>query len=158
MSSGDDEIDAVEVEDSLSYIDEAQGYGSSFGERSMLILSGAVAFIFGAITAPIEALVNLVVGLIGAFTDGGVAWIGAFTTEPAQYISTSFETGAAGFSNTAFSELGPFLPWLGTIVAIGVVFIVTWYLDRRDSDVVGLGVDLPVIGNEDDGDVSDEID
>jgi|GEM_PF-1294431 len=156
--SADDDIDAVEVEDSLSYVDEAQSYGSNFSERVMLILSGAVAFIFGAITAPIEALVNLVVGLIGAFTDGGVAWIGAFTTEPAQYVSESFDAGAEGFSNTAFAELGPFLPWLGVIVSIGVVFIVTWYLDRRDSDVVGLGVDLPVIGNEDDGDVSDEID
>lgn len=146
-----------EVDDALEYSETVQGFGSSFSQRVMLLLSGFVAFLFGVVMTPIEALVEVFVGLLDAFGIGGRAWILVSTQDTANFLSAALQQGAAGFSNTAFAELGPFLPWVGTIVAIGTVGIITWYLDRRDSDVVGLGVDLPLIGNDDDGDLSDEV-
>ena len=152
--SGDESID---VDGAIDYAEDAENLGGTFSKRVMALFAGTIAFAFGAIMAPIEAMVELVTGLIGAFGQGGEDWITVMTSGTADFLGASLEQGAAGFSNTAFSELGPFLPWIGVIVAIGVVFIITWYLDRRDSDVVGLGVDLPVIGNDEDGDVSDEV-
>lgn len=151
MSSGPD------VEDSLQYSTTAQKLGDTFSARFMVLLSGFIAFVFGAIMTPIEVGVEVLVGLLDAFGIGGRAWILTFTRDTADFLGASLTQGAAGFSNTAFSELGPFLPWVGAIVSIGTVMIVTWYLDRRDSDVVGLGIDIPGIGNDEDGDVSDEV-
>lgn len=139
----------AQLDDGLDYVEESEQLGT-FAETVMQVM-GAIALTFGAIITAIgDAAGGVVVRLLTAFGVGGESWIYAFTRAPAQYIQESFNIGAQGFSETAFSQLGPFLPWIATIVSIGVVAMVTWYLDRRNSDVPGLGLNLPVIGNDED--------
>jgi len=152
MSAGDSE---PRLDSARTYFDEAQEY-ENFGRAFITVLSGILLAIGSGLVAFQEATVNFFVSIIDAFTGGGVAWIQAFTTDPAGFISASFNSAAEQLQTSPWNELGPFLPWIAAIVAIGVVFIITWYLDRRDSDVPGTGVDIPVIGNDEDGDPSDE--
>ena len=151
-ASGDSE---ARLSSARTYFEEAQEY-ESFGRAFVTILSGIILAIGSALVAFTEATVAFITRLVDAFGLGGVAWIEAFTNAPASFIASSFTSAAASLRSGAWSELGPFLPWVAAIVAIGVVGIVTWYLDRRDSDVPGLGLDIPIIGNDEDGDPSDE--
>lgn len=139
--------DDSSLETSEEFLDRAEDSGG-FDESFINGISGTTLAIFGGFIAVIEAFTGLVTGLIDAFTSGGAEWIAAFTTEPAQYIGESFAAGREGFTNTAFAELGPFLPWIGTIVALGVVAMVTFYLGQENEDVPGLGINLPFIENE----------
>lgn len=138
-----------------SYIGFADRF-DNFGQAFIATVSGIFIFPGSAVIALGEAVVNLPVMLLDAFGIGGQAWIFAMTRDPAGFVSASFQSAAASMQSGPFAELGPFLPWLAAVVAIGVVFIITWYLDRRDSDVPALGLDLPVIGNDEDGDFTDE--
>jgi hypothetical protein len=149
--------DEPRLDQAMTYLDEARTF-ESFGEAVITMLSSIVIFVGASLMAAGEATVNVFVSWLDAFGVGGTAWIYAFTRDPAGYIGASFEAGEMSMLEGIWSQLGPFLPWVATIVAVGVVFIITWYLDRRDSDVPGAGVDLPFIGNDEDGDVSDEVD
>ncbi|MFW5905302.1 MAG: hypothetical protein ACOCUO_00465 [archaeon] len=142
MSASDDAPDIEGGE----YIGEASELG--FDRSIVSGIGGIVLAITGGIVIVFEAGFGLIRDLFGAFGSGGVAWIQAFTSDPAGYISESFTVGADAFSTSAFAELGPFLPWVATIVALGVVAMVTFYLGEENEDVPGLGIDLPFIENE----------
>ncbi|QCJ47244.1 hypothetical protein [Haloprofundus sp. MHR1] len=147
MSSSGDE---PRLSSSLTYIRESDRLGG-FDDSVVGSAGGLVLAVFGGIIAVSEAAFNLVASLFDAFTEGGTAFISAFTTDPANYISQSFVVGGNSFATSAFAELGPFLPWVAAVVATGVVFIVTEYLDRRNSDVPGLGINIPFVDNDSDG-------
>jgi hypothetical protein len=147
--------DEPRLDRAMTYLDEAKTF-DTFGGAVITTLSSFVIFVGASLMAFGEASVNVFVSWLDAFGIGGTAWIFAFTRDPAGYIGASFEAGAASMLSGVWAQLGPFLPWVATIVSVGVVFIITWYLDRRDSDVPGAGVDLPFIGNDEDGDPSDE--
>jgi hypothetical protein len=149
------EDDAVRLESAKTWIEYGDTF-KNFGQAFLATLSGLVGFAGASIIALGESAVAFWVGIVDAFAAGGTAFIGAFTSAPANFLASSFNTAARMLRTGPWAELGPFLPWLAAIVAIGVVFIVTWYLDRRDSDVPGTGIDIPVIGNDEDGDFSDE--
>lgn len=161
MSNLDDSIDGTSgdtgprLSRSFEFFDKSEEYGT-VGQTIATVVGGFFVFVGAAITAFGDAVLGLWIGLIDAFRIGGVAWIFAFTRDPAGYVQESFRIGALGFSMPGWRELGPFLPWVGVLVALGVVFMVTWYLDRRDSDVPGLGVDLFGVGNDEDGEPDDE--
>lgn len=138
----------------LNYFDKSERYGN-FAKTFMTVVGGMFVFA-GAVVASIgSAFTRLITRIVDAFGIGGEAWIFAFTRDPAQFLSESFNTAGWALRNTQFKYLGPFTPWVAVIVAIGVVWMVTEYLDRRDSDVPGLGWDAPVIGNDDDGQPDD---
>ncbi|WP_332898744.1 MULTISPECIES: hypothetical protein [unclassified Haladaptatus] len=135
----------------LSYFTTADDRWETFGEAFVGILGGLMLAVGAGFAAGIDAVTGFFTGLIDAFGLGGVTWINAITTAPAGFIGQAFDSAARSIDTGAFAELGPFLPWIATLVSIGVVSIVAWYLDRRDSDVPGLGIDLPFIGNDSDG-------
>lgn len=143
-SSGGSRLDS-----GLDWIEQSRRLGS-FGKTVVTAAGGFVAFIFGGAIAIGDAGVGLIVGLIDAFGMGGQAWIRAFLTDPAGFISASWQQGGVSLRESAFAELGPFLPWIAVVVALGAVWMVTEYLDRQNSDVPGLGIDLPFIGNDED--------
>lgn len=139
--------DGSRLTSGLAWIRESEDLGS-LGKTIATAFGGLVAFFFGGIIAIGDAGVGLIIRLLDAFGMGGEAWIVAFVQSPADYIAGAFSSGAASFSREGWQALGPFLPWIAVIVSLGVVWMVTSYLDRQDSDVPGLGLDLPYIGNE----------
>jgi hypothetical protein len=131
----------------IAWIEKSEQLGS-LGKTIAQAFGGLIAFIFGGAIAIGDSGIGLIVGLIDAFGVGGEAWIRAFVESPADFLASGFQQGAAALGNEGWQALGPFLPWITVTVALGVVWAVTTYLDRQDSDVPGLGLDLPFIGNE----------
>lgn len=138
----------------LAWIEESRSLGS-FAKTVTTSLGALVAFGLGSIIAMGDAAVGVVTRLFDAFGVGGEAWIYAMLVDPAGFISESWNQAGASLSNSAFAELGPFLPIIAAISALGFLYIITGYLDRRDSDVPGLGIDLPIIGNDEEGEGMD---
>lgn len=154
-SSGGSGSDAPRLTNALTYFDKSEEYGT-FAQTVMTVLGGMAVFT-GALIAGIgQAGADVVVMLLDAFGLGGREIVLSLTRDPAAFLGESFVVGAAGFTDTAFSQLGPFLPWVGGASAIGFFALFAWYLDRQDSDVPGLGIDLPVIGNDEDGEPDDQ--
>jgi len=147
MSASDD---GPRLQRSLEYVQQSERLGS-FGRTTVQTLGGIVLAIGTAFIAFGESITNFVVGIFDAFGTGSADWIAAFTSAPANYIAESFNAGTDSFTNSAFAELGPFLPWIAVLVSLGVVFAVSIYLDQRNSDVPGTGLNLPFIGNDSDG-------
>jgi hypothetical protein len=142
MADGGSRLDS-----GIAWIETSRSLGR-LGKTIATAFGGMVAFIFGGLIAIGDAGVGLVTRLIDAFGLGGVAWIEAFVNSPAQFIGSGFTQGAAALSNEGWQALGPFLPVITVLVALLVVWMVTSYLDRQDSDVPGLGIDLPFVGND----------
>lgn len=134
----------------IEWIETSKNLGS-FAATVTTAAGGMVAFIFGAAIAIGDAGVGLVVTILDAFGVGGVAMVEAFLTDPAGFISRSWVQAGDSLANSAFASLGPFVPWIAAIVVLGFLYGVTEYLDRRDSDVPGLGMDLPFVGNDEEG-------
>jgi hypothetical protein len=147
--------DEPRLEQANTYLDEARTF-DTFGDAVITTISGFAIFIGSSLIAFGEATVNVVVSWLDAFGVGGTQWIYALTRDPAGFIGGSFASAELSITSGVWAQLGPFLPWIATAVALGVVGMITWYLDRRDSDVPGTGVDLPFIGNDEDGDPTDE--
>ena len=145
-ASGDD----PRLSRSLSYIQESERLGR-FDQTVVQTIGGIFLGLGTMFIAVGESITQFFVGIFDAFGVGSADWIRAFTSAPAQYIVAAFQSGAESFSNSAFAQLGPFLPWVSVGVSLGVVFAVSVYLDRRNSDVPGTGLDIPFIGNDSDG-------
>ena len=150
------EENPVRLQRARNYIDYAEENFQNFGQVFLAVIGGFISFLGAGLIAFGEAAVSLYTSIIDAFAQGGADFIAAFTSAPANFIGSSFNSAAARLQQPPWNELGPFLPLLAAIIGIGVVAIVTWYLDRRDSDVPGTGIDLPVVGNDEDGDTTDE--
>ena len=149
-SSGRNDLSEARLAGGLTYIREARSIGD-FAKVFVYSIGGIVLSIGAGIIAFGESTVNVLVTILDAFGVGGADWIQAFTSAPANFIATSFNVGSLSFQNSAFAQLGPFLPWIAVLVSLGVVWAVTTYLDRQNSDVPGLGIDIPFIGNDSDG-------
>mgnify|MGYP000654589738 CR=1 FL=1 len=152
----EDGSSSVRLDSAKTYISYADEEFPNFGQAFLAIIGGIMTAIGTSIIALGEAAVSFYTSIIDAFAQGGAAFIGAFTSAPADFIGSSFTSAARQLETSPWNELGPFLPLLAALIGIGVVAIVTWYLDRRDSDVPGTGIDIPVIGNDEDGDSTDE--
>jgi hypothetical protein len=139
------------------------GSGSGGGFISRASEMGTVGQIFvaafgGIILSGATGLIRIQQGVVdffgtitGTFATGAADWIQAFTSDPANFLGGSFEFAIQALTSGPWANLGPFAPWVAVIVSLGVVFAITEYLDRRDSDVPGTGLDLPWIGNDADG-------
>lgn len=147
--------DGVRLESAKTWIEYGDSF-KNFGQAFLAVVSGLIAFLGGGVIAFGEAAVSLYTGIIDAFAQGSADIIAAFTSAPGNFIAASFNSAAEAMMSGPWQELGPFLPWLAALVGIGVIYIITWYLDRRDSDVPGTGIDMPFIGNDEDGDTTDE--
>lgn len=134
-------------ERAMTYLDKSEQFGT-LGQTVMTVFGGIIVFIGSAFVMFGDAVVTVWIMFLEAFGIGGQSWIFAFTRDPAGFISASFQQAGTSMQEGAWAELGPFLPWIATIVAIGVVWMVSVYLDKRDSDVPGTGLDIPGIGNE----------
>lgn len=134
----------------MSYISTSERLGG-FGNTAVQTFGGIFVAIGAMFIGFGESVTAFITGIFDGFGDGSVAWIRAFTEAPANYIGAAFDAGASSFSGTVWSQLGPFLPWVGVGVSLGVVFAVSIYLDQRNSDVPGTGLNLPFIGNDSDG-------
>lgn len=143
------------LESARTYFDEAESY-ENFGRAFITVVSGIMLAIGSMFVAFGESVTNFIVTIFDAFGIGATEWIFAFTRDPANFIGAAFASGAEAMLSAPWAELGPFLPILAALVSIAVVAIVTWYLDRRDSDVPGTGLNVPFIGNDEDGDPEDE--
>lgn len=74
-----------------------------------------------------------------------------FTLDPAGFVSASFERANRALAIDPWAALGPFVACIAVLVELGVVWLVTTYLDRQDSGVPGTGLDLFGVGNDADG-------
>lgn len=144
MASSDD---GVRLESGKKWIEFGRDIGG-FAGAFVFGLSGALAAVWGAAIALLEAGVNVPISILDAFAIGLPEWVFAFTRDPAQFLGGSFQIAAAQLQQAPWNTLGPFIPWLAAISAIGVVGIITWYLDRQESDVPGSGLDVPFVGND----------
>jgi hypothetical protein len=142
--------DGPRLSQSLEYISVSERLGR-FDQTVVQTIGGIFVAIGAAIIAFADSVAQFFVGIFDAFGAGSADWIGAFTSAPANYITSAFESGADSFTNSAFAQLGPFLPIIAVLVSLLVVFAVSYYLDQRNSDVPGTGLNIPFIGNDSDG-------
>jgi hypothetical protein len=145
-ASGDD------IETGLRFINRGAAFGS-VGRAVVSVFTGLVLFVGSSVIAFGNAIVDVYVGLLDAIGLAGNSSIRAFFIEPLTLVTGSFNRGEAALGTEPWSFLGPFLPFIGVGVVLGVLWMTLSFLDARNSDVVGLGVDLPdiVAGNDEDG-------
>jgi hypothetical protein len=132
---------------SLEYIETAQEYGG-FGENFVAGLSGLVLAGFSMIVGLGEAVAALFVGLTDATRISAVALIYAVFRAPARFLQDAWNTAAIQLGLSPWNTLGPFVVILAGGTVIGTVGLFSWYLDRRDSDFLGTGINVPWVGND----------
>lgn len=149
MSSGPD------VQDSLTYFEKSQEYGT-LAETFMTVIGG-IFVSAGAILASIgDAGAGMFIMILDAFGLGGRQIVLAFTEDPAGFIGDSFEFAAQSWNTSAWGQLGPFVPLLAGAVVVGFFALIIWYLAQSDQDVPIIG-EIPFVGaSEADPDLTDE--
>jgi hypothetical protein len=136
---------------SLQYINKAQEIGG-FGQNFIAGISGLVLAFFTMITGIGESVAALLVGLTDATRISAVALVYAIFRAPARFLQDAWNTAAVQLGVGPWKQLGPFVAILAAATALAVLYMFAWYLDQRDSDFVGTGLDVPWLGNEaDDG-------
>lgn len=132
-----------------SWINQADGK-SVAGILLMVIGGPMLAFGEGASLA-IFQLTQIYTKAADAIADGSSAFIRAFSEDPAQALGTVIQGAADSFQSGPWEVFGP----LQLPIFAGVVILTAWqlleFLDRRDSDIPFTGMDLPLLGNDSDG-------
>jgi hypothetical protein len=150
-SSGSD----TRLSSGLTYINAADRLGG-FGQAFVSGLGGLVLAIFSIVIGIGESLGAFVTTLVDAQAGSAAALIYGFFRAPGRALQDVWNIAATSLGLDPWNTLGPFVIVIFVGVVILAVSIVTWYLDRRDSDFVGTGTNVPIIGNDEDGDPSDE--
>jgi len=139
-ASGDD---GARLDSGLSYIRTSKDLGG-VAYTFVYGVGGILAFAFGTVIAIGEAIANIFVQIADAFGVALPAWVTALLRRPAEFVGASFSQAGAALQTAPWTQLGPFLPFVAVVVALGVVIIFGEVADRRDWDVPG--VDVPGIG------------
>lgn len=135
--------------DSTDWVEKADG--KSVGTVVfLLIASPLIALTQGAS----EAVYNIT-GIFSAAADklatASGQFITTFTTDPLQAMSGLIDWGAQSMTSGGWSMLGPLvIPVFGLIV-LATIWEFLEFLDRRDSDIPLTGMDIPILGNDADG-------
>jgi hypothetical protein len=132
---------------SLEYINTAREIGG-FGQNFVAGISGLVLAAFTMITGIGEAIAALFVGLTDATRLSAVALVYAIFRAPARFLQDSWNTAAIQLGLSPWNTLGPFVVVIAGGTVIATVGLFSWYLDRRDSDFLGTGLDVPWVGND----------
>jgi hypothetical protein len=147
--------DGPRLSSALTYINRADELGG-FGQVFVAAIGGTVLAFFSIIIGIGESLAGFVTSLVDAQAESAVALIFGFFRAPGRALQDVWNVAATSLGLSPWNTLGPFVIVVFAGSVLTVVGLVTWYLDRRDSDFVGTGTDLPIIGNDEDGDPSDE--
>lgn len=147
--------DAPDVQDSLTYLEKSNEYGT-LADTFMTVIGG-VFVAGGSILAAIgDAGAGMIIMILDAFGLGGREIILSFTQDPAGFIGNSFNFASQSWANSAWGELGPLVPLVAGAVVIGFFVMIVWYLAQSDQDVPLIG-EIPFVGaSEADPDLTDE--
>jgi len=135
------------LDDALTYIDEAESQGG-FGEVFINGLGGLVLAFFSIIIGIGEALAGLVTGNVDALTESSIALTFGFLRAPGRALQDVWNVAATSLGFEPWNTLGPFVIMVFAASVLGTIGMVSWYLDRRDSDFIGTGTNVPVVGND----------
>lgn len=146
-SSGPDQ----RLDNALAYFDTSQDYGD-VGGNLVRVLSGFVLFVGTALVAIGEAVTNFFVGgIIDPISASVAELIFGWLRAPGRYMQQLWNQAADALNLPMWAAIGPFQPIIGTIVVLAVLWMFAEFLDRRDSDIPGTGLDVPFLGNDSDG-------
>jgi len=135
------------LDDALTYIDEAESQGG-FGEVFVSGAGGLVLAFFSIIIGIGEALAAFVTGNVDAITESSIALTYGFLRAPGRALQDVWNIAATMLGLDPWKTLGPFVIMVFAAVVLGTVGMLSWYLDRRDSDFIGTGTNVPLIGND----------
>jgi hypothetical protein len=135
------------LDDALTYIDEAETQGG-FGEVFVNGLGGLVLAFFSIIIGIGEALAGFVTGNVDALTESSIALTFGFLRAPGRALQDVWNAAATSVGFEPWNTLGPFVIMVFAASVLGTIGMLSWYLDRRDSDFLGTGTNVPVVGND----------
>ncbi|MFC7096056.1 hypothetical protein [Halobaculum marinum] len=158
-SSGDDSASLVSTGKAYIIGSEDVGTGQNegtFGAVLLQTISGVVFFVGTAITALGQSIVFAVTNPLSQLGIGSGDIISSVTSSPADFVDSLFDTAAQTAQTGPWAQLGIFLPVAGSVVMVMTLGVVLWWMNRRDSDLPGLGVDLPLIGESTETEAEDD--
>lgn len=138
------------LDDALTYINEAESQGG-FGEVFVNGLGGLVLAFFAIFIGIGEAIAGFLTGNVDALTESSIALTFGFLRAPGRALQDVWNTAATTVGLEPWNTLGPFVIIVFASSVLGTIGLFVWFLDRRDSDFLGTGTNVPVIGlNADD--------
>jgi hypothetical protein len=135
------------LDDALTYINEAESQGG-FGSVFVSGLGGLVLAFFSILIGIGEALAAFVTGNVDALRDSTIALTFGFLRAPGRALQSVWNTAATAVGLEPWNTLGPFIVMVFAAAVLGTIGMFSWFLDRRDSDFLGSGTNVPVIGND----------
>lgn len=139
------------LDNAMSYFNASVRYGD-VGGNLVRAISGIVLFIGAAFVAVGEAVTNFFVGgIIDPISESVAELIFGWLRAPGRYMQQLWNQAAEALNLPMWQALGPFQPIIGAAVVLTVLWMFAVYLDRRDSDIPGTGLDVPFLGNDSDG-------
>ncbi|MFC7070570.1 hypothetical protein ACFQL9_13030 [Halobaculum lipolyticum] len=159
MSGEEDSASLVSTGKAYIIGSEDVGTGDAegtFGAVVIQTLAGIVFFVGTAVTAMGQAIVFAVTNPLEMLGIGSGDIIASITSAPAEFLTGLFGTAGETASQGVWRQLGIFLPVAGAVVMVLTLAVVLWWMNRRDSDLPALGVDLPVIGESTETEAEDD--
>jgi len=135
------------LDDALTYINEAESQGG-FGSVFVSGLGGLVLAGFSIVIGIGEALAAFVTGNVDALTESSIALTFGFLRAPGRALQDVWNTAATAVGLEPWNTLGPFVIIVFASSVLGTIGLFSWYLDRRDSDFLGTGTNVPIVGND----------
>lgn len=148
--------DGPRLAKAMTYINKSESLGG-FGASFVNGAGGLVVAFFTIIIGIGEAFAGMIIRPADAFSEVTALLIRAGFGAPAGYLQDAWNTAAIALGMDPWLQLGPFVIIVASGAFVGGIAIPVWYLDMIDADTF-TGIDIPVVGLEDGGDLEDEDD
>lgn len=135
------------LDGALTYINQADKLGG-FGPSFVAGLGGLVLAFFSILIGIGESLAALLTGNIDALRDSSIALTYGFLRAPGRALQDVWNVAATSLGLSPWNTLGPFVIMVFAASVLGTIGMLAWFLDRRDSDFLGTGINAPVVGND----------
>lgn len=131
------------------FLDDAEGETlAGLSERG---IGGVVLAISTAVVAVITGIVNVSLLPLEALGIGSADIVEVFTSVPAVNLGEVIGFSATSLTRGAWDFFGPFAALVFAAILLAMLWLLLEFLDRRNSDLPGTGINLPGIGNDSDG-------
>ncbi|GGL73446.1 hypothetical protein [Halocalculus aciditolerans] len=131
------------------WIDRADG--KSAGTVLFLLIASPFMAAAAGISEATYALTQIYTVAAGAFAEGIGDFIAAFTSSPAEAMSGVIEGTVQSLNTGPWAVLGVFqIPIFAAMILV-TAWLFLEFLDRRNSDIPFTGADIPLLGNDSDG-------
>lgn len=140
----------------MTYInrsDEMGGFGDAFVNGA----GGLVMAFFTILIGIGESLAGLIIRPADEFANVTALLIDAGFGAPARFLQDAWNTAAVALGMDPWMSLGPFVVTVAMVAVIATIAPLLWYTDMIDADTL-TGIDIPIVGLEDGGDLEDEED